>query len=69
MVFSTIFFFFQNLDLVLRCKAMELESLRCIISNLERFAEVRPIYILFSSETVSPGTFEHIRCLSYQEVQ
>ena len=34
---------------------MELESLRCIISCLERVVVVRPTYALFSLET-----FEHI---------
>ena len=47
-----------NLDLgierVLRCKAMELESLRCIVNLLERVVVVRPTYALFSWETVSP---------------
>ena len=61
-VFSTRIF--QNLDLwmewVLRCKAMEIESLRCIVSCLERVVVVRPTYVLFSLETVSQGTFEHI---------
>ena len=32
---------------------MELESLRCIISCLERVLVVRPTYILFSLETQS----------------
>ena len=62
LVFSTRIF--QNLNLgiewVLRCKAMELESLRCIVSRLERVVVVRPIFVLFSLETVSQGTFEHI---------
>ena len=56
MVFSTKIF--RNLDLgiewVLRCKAMELESLRCIVIRLERVVVVRPTYILFSLETQSP---------------
>ena len=55
---------FRNLDLgiewVLRCKAMELESLKCIVSCLERVIVVRPTYISFSLETASQGTFEHI---------
>ena len=62
MVFSTRIF--RNLDLeiewVLRCKAMELESLRCIVSRLESVIVVRPTYVLFSFETVSQGIFEHI---------
>ena len=49
---------FRNLDLgiecVLRCKAIELESLRCIVSRLERVVVVRPTYALFSLETQSP---------------
>ena len=45
---------------IFQCKAMELESLRCIASCLERVVVVRPIYILFSLERVSQGTFEHI---------
>ena len=61
-VFSTRIY--RNLDLgiewILRCKAMELESLRCIVSRLERVVEVRPTYVLFSLETVFQGTFEHI---------
>ena len=61
MVFATIIF--QNVDLgierVLRCRAMELESLRCIESRLERVIMVRPKYALFSLETVSQRTFEH----------
>ena len=55
---------FRNLDLgiewVLRCKAIELESLRCTVSRLERVVVVRPTYALFCGETVSQGTFEHI---------
>ena len=54
---------FQNLDLgiecVLKCKAMELESLRCTVRHLERIVVVRPTYVLFSFVTVSLGTFEH----------
>ena len=42
------------MECVLRCKAMELESLRCIVSRLERVVVVRPTYILFSLETQSP---------------
>ena len=55
-VFSTRIF--RNLDLriefVFRCKAMELESLRGIVSGLERVVVVRPTY------TVSQGSLEHI---------
>ena len=54
MVFSNRIF--QNWDLgiewVLRSKAMELESLRCIVSCLEIVVVVR--YALFSWETQSP---------------
>ena len=62
-VFSTRIFW--NLDLeiewFLECKAMDLESLRCIVSHLERVVVVRPSYVLFSLETtVSEGTFGHI---------
>ena len=57
MVFSNRIF--RDLDLgiewVLRCKAMELESLRCIVSRLERVVEVRLTYVLFSLETQSPN--------------
>ena len=46
---------FRILDLeiqwVLRCKAMELESLRCIVSRLERVVVIRPTYVLFLLET------------------
>ena len=49
---------FRNLDLgiewVLRCKATELESLRCIGSCVEIVVVVRPTYALFSLETQSP---------------
>ena len=49
---------FQNLDLgikwVLRCKAIELESLKYIVSRQERVVVVRPTYALFSLETQSP---------------
>ena len=49
---------FRNLDLeiecVLRCKAMELELIRCIVSRLERVVVVRPSYVLFSLETQCP---------------
>ena len=55
MVFSTRTF--RNLDLgiewILRCKAIELEPLRCIVSRLERIVVVRPTYALFSLETQS----------------
>ena len=48
---------FQNLDLgiewVLRCKAMELESLRCIVRRFERVVVDRPMYVLFSLERQS----------------
>ena len=54
MVFSTRIF--ENLDLgiewVLRWKAMELNSLRCIVI-LERVAVLRPTFVLFSLETQS----------------
>ncbi len=59
MVFSTRIF--RNLDLeiewVLRCK---LESLRCIVSRLERVVVVRPKYALFYLKTVFQETFKHI---------
>ena len=38
----------------LRCKAMEQESLRCIVSRLERVVVVRPTYELLSLEKQSP---------------
>ena len=54
-VFSTRIF--RNLDLgiewLLICKAMELESLRCIVSRLERVVVIRPTCALFSLETQS----------------
>ena len=60
MVFSTRIF--RNLDLgiewLLSCKAMELESLRCIVCRLQRVVVVRPIYALFYLETHSPK--EHL---------
>ena len=53
---------FQHLDLgiecALRCKAMELESLRCIVRRLERVVAVRPTCELFLLETVSQGTLK-----------
>ena len=33
-----------GIEWVLRCKAMELESLRCIVSRLERVVVVRPTH-------------------------
>ena len=72
-VFSTRIF--RNLDLgiewVLRCKAMKLEPLRCIVSRCEIVIVVKPTYVLFSLETLSPkGHLNiYIRHLSYQEVQ
>ena len=49
---------FRNLDLglewVLKCKAMELKFLRCIVSRLQSAVEVKPTYVLFSLETQSP---------------
>ena len=39
---------------------MELKSLRRIVRRLERGAVVRPMNVLFSLETISLGTFEHI---------
>ena len=39
---------------------MKLESLRCIVRRLEKVVVVRPTYVLFSLETISQGTFEHI---------
>ena len=48
---------FRNLDLgiewALRCKAMEQESLKCIVSHLERVIVVRTTYLLFSLEMQS----------------
>ena len=35
-------------------KARELESLRCIVSHLERVVDVRPTYVLFSLDTHAP---------------
>ena len=59
-VFSTRIY--QNLDLgrkrLLRYRTMELKSLRCIVRCLENV--LRPMYILFSLETISQGIFEHI---------
>ena len=43
------------MEWVLRCKAMELESLRCIVRRLERVMVVRPTYVLFCLETQSPN--------------
>ena len=55
---------FRNLDLgiewVLRCKAMELQSLRCTVSRLERVVVVRPTYTLFSLETQSSKGYLNI---------
>ena len=56
---------FPNLDLgikwVLRYKATELESLRCIVSHLEKSCSSKPdICIIFIGDTVFQGTFEHI---------
>ena len=55
-VFSARIFWNLNLGMewVLRCKAMKPESLRCIVSRLERVVLVRPIYVLFFLETQSP---------------
>ena len=44
----------MGIEWVLRCKAIELESLRCIVSRVERVVVVRPTYALFSLETRSP---------------
>ena len=60
----------RNLDLgiewVLRYKAIELESLRCIVRRLERVVVVRPTYVLIWLETVSQGdVWAYIRRLSY----
>ena len=50
-VFSTKIFRIVDLRIewFLRCKAMELESLRCIVSRLERVVVVRPTYVLFQN--------------------
>ena len=55
-VFSSRIFWNWDLGIewVLRCKSIELESLRCIVSCLERVVVVRPTYVLFSLETSSP---------------
>ena len=62
MVFSTRIF--GNLDLaierVLRCKALALKSLRCIVSRLKRVVVVRPTYVLFSLETQFPKGYLNI---------
>ena len=42
------------MELVLRCKAMEVELLRCIVSRLESIAVARPTYVLFLLKTQSP---------------
>ena len=42
------------MEWVLRCKARELESLRCIVNCLERVVVVRPTYVLFSLERQPP---------------
>ena len=49
-----------GIEWVLRCKDMELESLRCIVSHLERVVVVRPTYTLFSLETHSPKEYLNI---------
>ena len=37
-----------------KIKAKELQSLRCIVSRLEKVVVVRPTYVLFLLETLSP---------------
>ena len=61
-VFSTRIFRNPDLriELFLICKAMELESLRCIVTRLERVVVVRPTYALFSLETQSPKGYLNI---------
>ena len=62
MVFSTRIF--RNLDFgiewVLRFKAMELESLRYVVSRHGKVVLIKPTFVLFSLETVSQGTFAYI---------
>ena len=43
-----------RIEWILRCKAMELESLECVVSRLESVVAVRPTYVLFLFETQSP---------------
>ena len=43
---------------VLRCNAKEQESLKCILSRLERVVVVRPTYALYSLDTLSSK--EHV---------
>ena len=69
-VFSTRIF--QNLDLgikwVLRCKAMELQSLRCIVSYLVRVLVVRPTYLLYSLETQSFKGYLNIYTMFFSSI-
>ena len=46
--------------MVLRCKAMELESLRCIVSRLEKVVVVNQLTYYFFGDTLPQGTFKHI---------
>ena len=48
------------IERILRCKAMELESLQCIVSRLEWVVVIKTAHKLFSLETVSQGTIENL---------
>ena len=69
-VFSTRVFRKMNLEIecVFRCKAMELESLRCIVSRLERVVVIRPTYSFLWRHSLPRESWIYIRRLSYQEV-
>ena len=66
---------FQNFDLVirwvLRFKAMELKTLRCIVNRLKRVAVVRPTYVLFFfwGHSLQRDIWTYIQCLFYQNFQ
>ena len=45
----------MEIECVLKCKAMKLESLKCIVRCLERVKGVRLKYVSFSLETQSPN--------------
>ena len=53
-------YIYMGIELVLRCKALKVESLSCIVSRHERVVVVRPTYVLFSLEQRSPEEYLNI---------
>ena len=70
MVFSTRMFLNLNLGIewLLRCRAMELGLLRCIVMHLERVVVKRPTYVLFSLDSFPTDIWTYIHYKNFSDI-